>query len=45
MGKRADRVLKPAGEWLNSHWPFIVGPLTAAIGIAILAFGVVQLST
>jgi cytochrome c biogenesis protein CcdA len=45
MGKRADGVLQPAGEWLNSHWPFIVGPLTAAIGIAILVFGVVQLST
>ncbi len=45
MGKRADGILRPAGEWLASHWPFVVGPLTAAIGIAILAFGVVQLAS
>ena len=44
MGERAERVLRPAGDWLFAHWPAIVGPLTAAIGIAVLAFGVVQLT-
>jgi hypothetical protein len=43
MGERAEALLKPVGGWLFAHWPVIVGPLTAAIGIAVLAFGVVQL--
>ncbi len=45
MGQRADLVLKPVGDWLTEHWPSIVGPLTATIGIALLAFGIVQLAT
>jgi cytochrome c biogenesis protein CcdA len=44
MGDRAERALRPAGDWLLTHWPVIVGPLTAAIGIAVLTFGVVQLT-
>lgn len=43
MGHRAERLLRPVGDWLLAHWPVIVGPLTAAIGIAVLTFGVVQL--
>jgi hypothetical protein len=43
MGNRAERILKPVGDWLMAHWPAIVGPLTAMIGIAVLAFGLVQL--
>lgn len=43
MGERAERILRPVGDWLLAHWPVIVGPLTAAIGIAVLTFGVVQL--
>lgn len=45
MGPRAEGVLKPVGDWLSAHWPSIVGPLTATIGIAVLAFGIVQLAT
>ena len=45
MGSRADRILQPTGAWLFAHWPALVGPLTAAIGIALLAFGVVQLAS
>lgn len=45
MGTRAERILRPVGDWLFAHWPGIVGPLTAAIGIAVLAFGIVQLSS
>jgi cytochrome c biogenesis protein CcdA len=45
MGDRAERVLRPVGDWLFAHWPAIVGPLTATIGIGVLAFGIVQLSS
>ena len=45
MGDRADRVLRPIGDWLLTHWPIIVAPTTATIGIAVLAFGIVQLSS
>jgi cytochrome c biogenesis protein CcdA len=45
MGDRAERILKPVGEWLSAHWPVIVAPLTAAFGIGVLAFGIVQLSS
>jgi cytochrome c biogenesis protein CcdA len=43
LGSRAERMLQPAGDWLLTHWPEIVGPLTAAIGIALLLLGIVQL--
>ncbi len=45
MGQRAEGVLQPVGDWLSGHWPAIVGPLTAAIGIAVLAFGIVELAS
>jgi cytochrome c biogenesis protein CcdA len=43
MGERADRLLRPAGDWLVAHWPVIAGPLTGLFGIGILVFGIVQL--
>jgi hypothetical protein len=45
MGNRADHILQPTGAWLLAHWPALVGPLTIAIGLALLAFGIVQLSS
>jgi cytochrome c biogenesis protein CcdA len=45
MGERADRILRPVGIWLSAHWPTVVAPLTAAFGIAVLAYGIVQLSS
>jgi cytochrome c biogenesis protein CcdA len=45
MGERADRILGPVGAWLSAHWPAVVAPLTAAFGIGVLAFGIVQLSS
>ncbi len=45
MGSRADRVLRPAGRWLSAHWPVVVAPLTVALGIGVLVFGAVQLSS
>jgi len=44
MGERAERVMKPVGDWLLVHWPLIIGPLTAAIGVIVLAFGIIELS-
>jgi len=43
MGSRAERILLPAGDWLSAHWPAVVGPVTATIGIGILTFGIVEL--
>jgi cytochrome c biogenesis protein CcdA len=45
MGQRAEQRLAPVSDWLFAHWPLIVAPLTAAIGIAVLVFGIVELST
>lgn len=45
MGERADRSLAALGAWLSVHWPVVVAPLTAAFGVAVLAFGVAQLSS
>lgn len=44
LGDRAEHILQPMGDWLLGHWPLIVGPITAAIGIAVLVFGIVQLT-
>jgi cytochrome c biogenesis protein CcdA len=44
MGERAERVMKPLGDWLLVHWPLIIGPLTAVIGVIVLVFGIVELS-
>ena len=45
MGERAERRLRPIGDWLFANWPVVVGPLTAAFGIGVLIFGIVQLSS
>jgi len=45
LGDRAASVLRPFGDWLFAHWPVVMGPLTALVGVAVLAFGIVQLSS
>jgi hypothetical protein len=45
MGQRAEAVVRPIGDWLFTHWPAIVAPLTAAVGIALVGFGIVELSS
>jgi cytochrome c biogenesis protein CcdA len=45
LGQRGVAILQPVGDWLFSHWPLIVGPLTAMIGSGVLAFGIVQLTS
>ena len=45
MGEGAERKLRPMGDWLLTNWFLIVGPLTPIIGIAVLVFGTVQLTS
>ena len=45
MGDRAERILRPVGDWLSAHWPVVVAPLTVALGIGVLGFGAVGLSS
>ncbi|MBV9002446.1 MAG: GAP family protein [Solirubrobacterales bacterium] len=45
MGERAERILRPLGDWLSAHWPAIVAPLTATFGVGVLTLGIVQLSS
>ena len=44
MGKRAEEILRPVGDWLFLHWPVVAGPLTAVLGVGVLAYGLVQLT-
>ena len=44
LGDRAVRILRPFGEWLSAHWPQVLAPLTALLGIGVLVFGAIQLS-
>jgi hypothetical protein len=45
MGDRAEAAIRPIGAWFLANWPAIVGPLTVAIGIAVLALGIVKLTS
>ena len=45
MGERGESVVRPLGDWLFAHWPVIVGPMTAVIGLGVLVFGIVELSS
>lgn len=44
MGERAGRVLAPVGDWISLHWPVVVAPLAEVAGIALAAYGVIQLT-
>ena len=44
LGARAERVLRPASEWLRREWPVVVSALGAAIGTAIILVGAVGLA-
>ena len=44
MGERAGPVLVPIGDWINSHWPMIVAPLAAAVGLVLMIYGIVHLA-
>ncbi len=44
IGQRAGQVLAPVGDWINAHWPMVVAPLAALVGVALIAYGIVQLA-
>lgn len=44
MGDRAGRVLLPLGDWVATRWPVVVAPLVSAAGVAVSAYGIVQLA-
>ncbi|HYB29095.1 MAG TPA: GAP family protein [Solirubrobacteraceae bacterium] len=44
-GERGERILGRIGDWMLAHWPAVVAPLTAVFGLAVLAFGIVQLAS
>jgi cytochrome c biogenesis protein CcdA len=44
MGKRAGEVLAPVGDRINAHWPMIVAPLAAVVGVALMTYGTVKLA-
>jgi cytochrome c biogenesis protein CcdA len=44
LGDRAERVLRPASEWVRREWPVVVSTLGAVIGIAVLLVGAVGLA-
>jgi cytochrome c biogenesis protein CcdA len=43
LGDAAEQRVRSFGDWMVAHWPIIVGPITAAIGLAVLVFGIVEL--
>jgi hypothetical protein len=45
LGPRAERALRPIVDWLFGHWPAIAGPLAAVIGVGLIAYGVLRLSS
>jgi cytochrome c biogenesis protein CcdA len=45
MGERAERALLPMGAWLLGHWPLIAAPVMATIGVAAVAFGIIELNS
>lgn len=45
MGSRAQAVLRPTVDWLFARWPLIVGPLAVVLGIGLIIYGIVRLSS
>jgi cytochrome c biogenesis protein CcdA len=43
LGDRAEERVRPFGDWMVAHWPIVVGPITAALGLAVLVFGTIEL--
>ena len=44
MGARAGDVLEPVGDWIDTHWPIVVAPLAIVVGVAVMAYGILQLA-
>jgi cytochrome c biogenesis protein CcdA len=44
MGERGAQLLVPVSDWIQTHWPAVVAPLAGAVGAALTAYGVTQLT-
>jgi hypothetical protein len=44
MGERGGRLLAPVGDWIAMRWPLVVAPLAGVAGLALTAYGIVQLT-
>ena len=44
MGERAAQLLVPVSDWIQTHWPVVVAPLAGAVGAALTAYGITQLT-
>jgi cytochrome c biogenesis protein CcdA len=44
MGDRAAQLLVPVSDWIQTHWPAVVAPVAAAVGAALTAYGITQLT-
>ncbi len=45
MGARAEAVLRPTVGWLLARWPLLVAPLAGCLGIGLVVYGIVNLSS
>lgn len=43
-GERGARVLTPAADWIAMHWPIVVAPLVATVGLAVGVYSILQLT-
>jgi len=44
MGKGGRAKLSSIGDWIALHWPVVVAPLVGAVGVALAAYGIVQIA-
>jgi hypothetical protein len=44
MGERAGGVLRPIVGWMFAHWPMILGPLAAIVGVGLAVYGILRLA-
>lgn len=45
LGDRAEAKLRPVVNWLLTNWPRFVAPLAAIIGVGLVTYGIVRLSS
>ena len=45
QGDRAEALLRPPIEWMFKRWPLLVGPLATILGLAVIAYAVVRLTS
>jgi cytochrome c biogenesis protein CcdA len=44
MGEKGSELLVPVSAWIETHWPVIAAPIAVVVGVALTAYGIVQLT-